>query len=144
MEQFKDSIYYTQEEFNKLWNSLKYLGAAAEGTCKRLNNREVIKYLNGPEDRGLTKEDILRFKNIKVKTYLFGYKVFFIDNILSGYITRYSAGKNLIEIDRDKIVFDKIISGSSIVEEDTKKYQIWELRYVMSFLISFIKMVYLI
>ena len=40
-----DNIYFTREEFNKLWNKLEYLGRGGEGICKRLNNKEIIKYL---------------------------------------------------------------------------------------------------
>ncbi len=115
-----EEIYYSKKDFEKMWNKLIYLGSASEGICKRLNQKEVMKYLCGPDNRGLKKEDILRYKDIKTKTYLFGYKIFFIDEFLSGYITKYSTGKNLIEVNRDKILFDKIIKGCYAVEKDTK------------------------
>lgn len=38
-----EKIYFTREEFNKLWNKLEYLGSGGEGTCKKLNKRESIK-----------------------------------------------------------------------------------------------------
>ncbi|MBP3634846.1 MAG: hypothetical protein J6J17_00085 [Bacilli bacterium] len=115
-----DRINYTKEDFNRFWKNLLYLGTGSEGVCKRLNKREIMKYLNGPDNRNLSEEDILKYKNIEQKTYIFAHKVFYIDDVLSGYITRYSKGKNLIEINRDKILFDKIINGCKIVEEDTK------------------------
>ena len=37
-----DNIYFTKEEFNKLWNKLEYLGGSSEGTCKKLNNKEYM------------------------------------------------------------------------------------------------------
>ena len=40
---------------------------------------------------------------------------------MMGYITRYSSGKNLIEVSRNTIRFDKLIDGSHVVEEDTQK-----------------------
>ena len=43
-----DNIYFTREEFNKLWYKLEYLGRGGEGICKRLNNKEIIKYLDSP------------------------------------------------------------------------------------------------
>ena len=115
-----DNIYFTKEEFNKLWNKLEYLGGSSEGTCKRLNNKEVMKYLDGPYV-SLNEEQILMFKDIKNKTYLFPYKILYINNEIMGYITRYSSGKNLIEVPRDTIRFDKLIGGSEVVEKDTHK-----------------------
>ena len=112
-----DNIYFTEEEFNKLWNKLEYLGGSSEGTCKRLNNKEVMKYLDGPY-ASLKEEQILMFKDIKNKTYLFPYKPFYIDYELMGYIAKCSRGKNLIEVSRDNIRFDKFIKGSKKVEID--------------------------
>lgn len=114
-----DNIYFTKEEFNKLWDKLEYLGRGGEGTCKKLNNKEVIKYLDGPYI-DLNEEQIQMFKNKKNKTYLFPYKIIYIDNKMEGYITKYSSCKNLIEVSRDNINFDKFILGSKKVEEDTK------------------------
>ena len=62
-----DKIYFTKQEFEKIWNNLAFLGRASEGTCKRLNNKEVIKYLDGPYVN-LNEEQILMFKDIKNKT----------------------------------------------------------------------------
>lgn len=115
-----DKIYFTKQEFEKIWNNLAFLGRASEGTCKRLNNKEVIKYLDGPYVN-LNEEQILMFKDIKNKTYLFPYRTFYIDGKMMGYITRYSSGKNLIEVSRNTIRFDKLIDGSYVVEEDTQK-----------------------
>lgn len=115
-----NNIYYSQKEFDEIWNKLEFLGSASEGTCKRLNKKEVIKYLDGPYF-DLKEEKILQFKDTKLKTYLFPYKIFYIDNIMMGYITKYSSGKNLIKVPRDNIKFDKVINGSKLVEEDTKK-----------------------
>lgn len=114
-----DNIYFTKEEFIKLWNKLEYLGRGGEETCKKLNNKEIIKYLDSPY-ANFDKDKIIKFKNFNLKTYLFPYKLFYIDNNLMGYITKYSAGKNLIEVSRDNINFDKFIIGSKRVEEDTK------------------------
>lgn len=115
-----DKIYFTKQEFEKIWNNLAFLGRASEGTCKKLNNKEAIKYLDGPYVN-LNEEQILMFKDIKNKTYLFPYRTFYIDGKMMGYITRYSSGKNLIEVPRDTIRFDKLIGGSQVVEEDTQK-----------------------
>ena len=114
-----DKIYFTKQEFEKIWNNLAFLGRASEGTCKRLNNKETMKYLDGPYV-SLNEEQILMFKDIKNKTYLFPYKILYINNEIMGYITRYSSGKNLIEVPRDTIRFDKFIIGSKNVEDDTK------------------------
>ena len=73
-----DKIYFTKQEFEKIWNNLAFLGRASEGTCKRLNNKEAIKYLDGPYVN-LNEEQILMFKDIKNKTYLFPYRTFYID-----------------------------------------------------------------
>ena len=35
-----DKIYFTKQEFEKIWNNLAFLGRASEGTCKKLNNKE--------------------------------------------------------------------------------------------------------
>ena len=112
-----DKVYFTKEEFNKLWNKLEFLEKGGEGICKRLNNKEIIKYLDSPY-ANLDGEKILKFKEFKSKTYLFPYKVFYIDDKLMGYITKYSRGKNLIEVPRDTIRFDKFISGVKKVEND--------------------------
>ena len=112
-----DNIYFTKEEFNKLWNKLEYLGSGGEGTCKKLNKRETIKYLDGLYN-DLTENQISQFINLKNQTYLFPYKAFYIDDKLMGYIARYSSGKNLVEVSRDNIRFDKFINGSKKVEID--------------------------
>ena len=112
-----DKVYFTKEEFNKLWNKLEYLGKGGEGTCKKLNKSETIKYLDGPYN-DLTETQINQFIDLKNQTYLFPYKAFYIDDKLMGYITKYSRGKNLIELSRDNINFDKFISGVKKVEND--------------------------
>lgn len=114
-----DKVYFTKEEFNKLWNKLEYLGKGGEGTRKKLNKSETIKYLDGPYN-DLTETQINQFIDLKNQTYLFPYKIVCIDNEIMGYITRYSSGKNLIEVPRDTIRFDKFIIGSKNVEDDTK------------------------
>ena len=63
-EEFMDKVYFTKEEFNKLWNKLEYLGKGGEGICKRLNNKVIIKYLDSPY-ANFDGEKILKFKEFK-------------------------------------------------------------------------------
>lgn len=116
----KDSIYYTKEEFDELFKRMKLIGESSEGICKRFNNRKVIKLFNELSNEEYEKDQILKYKKLKNLTYIFADKVFYIDNILSGYIPAYSPLENLINIDRNKINFNEIIKGSKQVEIDTK------------------------
>ena len=68
-EEFMDKVYFTKEKFNKLWNKLEYLGKGGEGTRKKLNKSETIKYLDGPYN-DLTETQINQFIDLKNQTYL--------------------------------------------------------------------------
>ncbi len=109
MEINRTEILYSSEEFYRLWNSLEKLGSLSEGECRRFNRVLAIKIFHEKSDK--SSEYILKFKDLQTKVYIFAKKVVYIDNILSGYISRYFNGINLSFIDRKKIVFDELINA---------------------------------
>lgn len=118
MKKTKTQFFYTSDEFNSLWNGLKPLGSLSEGECKRLNNNMAIKLLNNINEDINCEEYFLKFRDLEMKTYIFAKKVFYVDNILRGYISKYFNGENLSFIDRNKINFDELKNACKEVYED--------------------------
>lgn len=118
MEKNKTQIFYNSEEFNKLWNNLSSLGSLSEGECRRLNKKFVIKKLDNINGKIQTEDYFLKFKDLNMRVYIFAKKVFYVDNILNGYISSYSSGKNLNFIDRNKINFFELTKGCKEVYKD--------------------------
>lgn len=118
MKQTKTQIFYNSEEFNKLWNNLYSLGSLGEGECRRLNKQFVIKRLFKIDESKNDEKYFLQFKDLEMKVYIFAKKVFYVDNILNGYISKYFNGENLSFIDRNKINFYELIDGCKEVYKD--------------------------
>lgn len=119
MKQTKTQIFYSSEEFNRMWNDLSFLGSLGEGECRRLNKKFVIKKLNKKDETTQNEEFFLRFKDLDMKVYIFAKKVFYIDGILEGYISKYFNGVNLSFIDRNKINLFEMIDGCKEVYQDS-------------------------
>lgn len=114
----EDRIFYTSQEFEKLWNNLPSLGSLSEGECRRLNKQFVIKKIDNINEIIQNEDYFLKFKDLNMSVYIFAKKVFYIDNILNGYISKYSPGKNLNFIDRNKINFSELAEGCKEVYKD--------------------------
>lgn len=118
MKQSKTQIFYDSKEFNTLWNNLTSLGSLSEGECRRLKKQFVIKKIDNINEKIQTEDYFLKFKDLDMRVYIFAKKVFYIDNILSGYISKYSKGENLSFIDRNKINFSELVEGCKEVYND--------------------------
>lgn len=118
MKKTETKVFYNSEEFNKIWDDLPSLGSLGEGECRRLNRQFVIKKIDNINKKIQTEDYFLKFKDLDMKVYIFAKKVFYIDNILKGYISKYSPGKNLSFIDRNKINFSELIEGCKEVYMD--------------------------
>ena len=99
-------------------NNLPIIGQGSQGICYYNKKDEVYKIFHQAfEDDDFinyTKNELLRFSNVKNKTFLWAKDVIVLENEIIGYITDYVKAKSLFKIDPLKM------NDISEVEKDIK------------------------
>lgn len=105
-------------------NNLSIIGQGSQGICYYNKKDEVYKIFHQAfEDDDFinyTKNELLRFSNVKNKTFLWAKDVIVLENEIIGYITDYVKAKSLFKIDPLKINLNKFMNDISEVEKDIK------------------------
>lgn len=96
-------------------NSLEFLGQGSQGVCYLdKTNNTVIKIFHDFFEEGITsykKEDIVRFNNIKNKTFIWASDVIMINDIVVGYTMPYISSRNLWKINPLMLNLDTLLKG---------------------------------
>ena len=96
-------------------NSLEFLGQGSQGACYLdKTNNTVIKIFHEFFEEGITsykKEDILKFSNIKNKTFIWATDVTMLNDIVIGYTTPYISARSLWEINPLLLNLDTLTKG---------------------------------
>lgn len=114
----KEIIVENKEEFfNKIIANYKPLGWGAEGTAYQMGSN-VIKILNGYDNRKHSKDEYLQFSDIKSKYFYFTKKVYLCDGQVISVVGNTCPGKNLLQIDPLKININKFIKNYTDLKEE--------------------------
>ena len=96
-------------------NSLEFLGQGSQGVCYLdKTNNTVIKIFHEFFEEGITsykKEDILKFSNVKNKTFIWGTDVIMLNDIVIGYTMPYISARSLWEINPLLLNLDTLTKG---------------------------------
>lgn len=96
-------------------NSLEFLGQGSQGACYLdKTNNTVIKIFHEFFEEGITsykKEDILKFSNIKNKTFIWATDVIMLNDIVIGYTMPYISARSLCEINPLLLNLDTLTKG---------------------------------
>ncbi len=96
-------------------NSLEFLGQGSQGACYLdKTNNTVIKIFHEFFEEGITsykKEDILKFSNIKNKTFIWATDVIMLNDIVIGYTMPYISARSLWEINPLLLNLDTLTKG---------------------------------
>lgn len=96
-------------------NSLEFIGQGSQGICYLdKTNNTVIKIFHEFFEEGITsykKEDILKFSNIKNKTFIWATDVIMLNDIVIGYTMPYISARSLWEINPLLLNLDTLTKG---------------------------------
>lgn len=96
-------------------NSLEFLGQGSQGICYLdKTNNTVIKIFHDFLEDGTTtykKEDVVKFSNVKNKTFIWATDVIMLNNIVIGYTMPYISAKSLWEINPLMLNLDTLTKG---------------------------------
>ena len=96
-------------------NSLEFLGQGSQGVCYLdKTNNTVIKIFHEFFEEGITsykKEDILKFSNVKNKTFIWATDVIMLNDIVIGYTMPYISARSLWEINPLLLNLDTLTKG---------------------------------
>ena len=96
-------------------NSLEFLGQGSQGVCYLdKTNNTVIKIFHEFFEEGITsykKEDILKFSNVKNKTFIWATDVIMLNDIVIGYTMPYISARSLWEINPLMLNIDTLLKG---------------------------------
>lgn len=96
-------------------NSLEFLGQGSQGVCYLdKTNNTVIKIFHEFFEEGITsykKEDILKFSNVKNKTFIWATDVIMLNDIVIGYTMPYISARSLWEINPLMLNLDTLLKG---------------------------------
>lgn len=120
--------FQNKEIMKIILNNLKSIGQGAQGICyHNEKTNEVYKIFhqalankNDDDFINYTKEELLRFSNIKNKTFMWAKDTINVEDEIVGYITNYIKAKSLYEINPLKINLNKFSSCINLARKDIK------------------------
>lgn len=120
--------FQNKEIMNIILNNLDIIGQGSQGVCyHNKKTKEVYKIFhqaledyNDDELINYTKDELLRFSNIKNKTFMWAKDTINIQNEVIGYITDYKNAIPLYKKNPLKINLDKIAYCISLARKDIK------------------------
>lgn len=96
-------------------NSLEFLGQGSQGICYLdKTNNTVIKIFHDFLEDGTTtykKEDVVKFSNVKNKTFIWASNVIMLNDTIVGYTMPYVSARSLWEINPLMLNLDTLIKG---------------------------------
>ena len=105
----------SEKQLKTYLNSLEFIGQGSQGICYLdKTNNTVIKIFHDFLEEGITsykKEDIVRFNNIKNKTFIWATDVIMINDIVVGYTMPYISSRNLWKINPLMLNLDTLLKG---------------------------------
>lgn len=116
-----------KEVMDIILNNLEEIGRGSQGICylnKKTN--EVYKIFHqtidcDPDEYiNYTKGELLRFSDVKNKTFMWASDIIYLEDEIIGYITKYVKAKSLYKINPLKINLDKFINSIKQVKKDIK------------------------
>ena len=120
-------VFQNKKELLIILSNLKKIGDGSQGTCfYDPKNNCVYKIYNGfinedtDDDFVYSKDTIMRFSNIKTKTFVFPSDVIYVNNYIVGYMTPYVKAKPLYNINPLLISLDKLERNIKEVKKDIK------------------------
>lgn len=116
-----------KEKFARYLESLKFLGLGSEGTAYYDKDKKMVLKIyhdcfleEFKECNYITQEEVMKFKNIVNKTYIFPQEEIIYNDYVIGYLTSYQQGKTIDEINPLKIDINNFINAVLKVDDDIK------------------------
>lgn len=119
--------FQNKEIMKIILNNLPSIGQGAQGICyynKKINEVYKVFHQALEDDKdcfiNYTKEELLRFSNIKNKTFMWAKDVINVDEEVVGYITKYINAKPLYKVNPLKINLKTFSKRISFAKDDIK------------------------
>ncbi len=91
----EDLHFETKDKLETYLKRLEFIDAGTEGYCYKTPNGLVLKHLCGVAYEPKTKEELLQFKDIAIKNYVFAQSLVYIKDEIVGILMPYIVGKTL-------------------------------------------------
>ena len=85
----------SKSSFETYLKKIEFIGAGTEGYCYKTPDKLVLKHLCGAAYEPKTKEELLQFKNIAIKNYVFAQALVYIKDEIVGALMPYITGRTL-------------------------------------------------
>lgn len=132
--------FQSKEHLNVYLKNLKFLDFGSQGNCYLSSNeKKVFKifhdfYEEDEEHITYTKEGILKFSDVKTKTFIFPEEVCTIKKDVVGHISKYANAKNLYKINPLNVNLNTFNKALEIAQSDmdiisNKQIEIYDLPY---------------
>lgn len=116
----EDLHFETKNKLEIYLKSLEFIDSGTEGYCYKTPDKLVLKHLCGIAYEPKTKEELLQFKDIAIKNYVFAQSLVYIKDEIVGILMPYIVGKTL-ESGLYNVQLKTLIKAFDELIEATKK-----------------------
>ena len=117
--------FVNKEHFDAFLNCLSFLGQGSQGICyldskNRIVYKVLHEYFDEDENIYFSKDDLLKFSDIKNKTFIWPTDIISVDGKVYGYIMPYKRAKNLNASNPLMVNLNSLEKGILRAEKDIK------------------------
>ena len=117
--------FVNKEHFDAFLNCLSFLGQGSQGICyldskNRIVYKVLHEYFDEDENIYFSKDDLLKFSDIKNKTFIWPTDIISVDGKVYGYIMPYKRAKNLYASNPLIVYLNSLEKGRLRAEKDIK------------------------
>ena len=91
----EDLHFENKDSLERYIKRLEFINSGSEGYCYKMPNKIVLKHLCGVAYEPKTKEELLQFKDIVIKNYIFAQALVYIKDEIVGILMPFVVGRTL-------------------------------------------------
>ena len=91
----EDLHFENKDSLERYIKRLEFINSGSEGYCYKMPNKIVLKHLCGVAYEPKTKEELLQFKDIVIKNYIFAQALVYIKDEIIGILMPFVVGRTL-------------------------------------------------